>query len=220
MSGFLVSIFTLFTPLAARLGPNYLIGLRLAQGISNVSYKCVRIHSLSVINASASTNNELNLVKGAAMPAISTLSSRWFAALERGFMLGIAYSGFAFATSTTYPIAAFFCENTGWPGLFYFAGNKEEMDINKNVESDICTYMQIYFLHAGIFGLLWCVATFFLIFEWPETHPRIGNEEIIFVQKYRAVQYTNASNGPTVSIYVHINQIICGTFVQPWSFIL
>lgn len=58
------------------------------------------------------------------MPAISSLSSRWFADVERGFMLGIAYAGFAIATAVAYPISAFFCEFTGWAYLFYFGGKK------------------------------------------------------------------------------------------------
>ncbi len=32
------------------------------------------------------------------MPAISSLSSRWYADVERGSMLGIAYAGFGLAT--------------------------------------------------------------------------------------------------------------------------
>jgi predicted MFS family arabinose efflux permease len=56
------------------------------------------------------------------MPAMSSLSSRWYADVERSSMMGIAYAGFGLATAVAYPISAFFCEFTGWPELFYFAG--------------------------------------------------------------------------------------------------
>jgi MFS family permease len=56
------------------------------------------------------------------MPAISTLASRWYPDVERGFMLSIAYAGFGFASAITYPISAFFCELAGWPSMFYFTG--------------------------------------------------------------------------------------------------
>ncbi|XP_021945378.1 sialin isoform X2 [Folsomia candida] len=137
-SGGLLSVLTMLIPPASYLGPEYLVGLRFISGIAN----------------------------GASMPAISSLSSRWFADVERGFMLGIAYAGFGTATAMAYPISAFFCEYAGWPQLFYFAGS---------------------------IGLFWCVLTYFLVFEWPEDHPRISPKEVQYIQKHRAVQY----GGPT-----------------------
>ncbi|ODN06087.1 Sialin [Orchesella cincta] len=102
------------------------------------------------------------VANGAAMPAINVLATRWCADMERSFLLGITYAGFGLATAIVYPIAAFFCENMGWEWIFYFAGGT---------------------------GLLWCVIAYFLVFEWPENHPRIKMQELQFIQKHRAVQY-------------------------------
>ncbi|CAL8074359.1 unnamed protein product [Orchesella dallaii] len=102
------------------------------------------------------------VANGAAMPAINVLATRWCADMERSFLLGVTYAGFGLATAIVYPIAAFFCENVGWEYIFYFAGGT---------------------------GLLWCVIAYFLVFEWPENHPRIKMQELQFIQKHRAVQY-------------------------------
>lgn len=96
------------------------------------------------------------------MPAINVLATRWCADMERSFLLGITYAGFGLATAIVYPISAFFCEHMSWEWIFYFAGGT---------------------------GLIWCVAAFFLVYEWPENHPRIKMAELQFIQKHRAVQY-------------------------------
>lgn len=102
------------------------------------------------------------VANGATMPAINVLAIRWCGTLERSLLLGIAYAGFGLGTAIVYPVCAFLCENMGWEWTFYAPGGT---------------------------GILWCVSAMFLIFEWPENHPRIGKEELNFLQKNRAVHY-------------------------------
>lgn len=97
------------------------------------------------------------------MPALNVLATRWSPEMERSFLLGIGYAGFGLAAAID-PITAFFCENTGWEWSFYFYGGT---------------------------GLLWSIAAYFLIFEWPENHPRIKMEELNYIQTHSAVQYGN-----------------------------
>lgn len=124
------------------------------------------------------------------MPAISSLSSRWFADIERGSMLGIVYAGFGVATAMTYPISAFFCEFLGWDYLFYFAGKAIRSDIFFKLISHKEVLISIYSkLCTGSIGVLWAVMAQFLVFDWPEVHPRISEHEKQYIQKHRAVQY-------------------------------
>lgn len=134
LSQFLLSALSIINPITAKSGATFLFVVRFLQGIVN----------------------------GPALPAINVLSARWSGSMERSLLVGIFAAGFSLATAIVYPICAFFCENSGWPGIFYFAGGS---------------------------GLLWCLVACFTIYEWPEDHPRIGSKELRFIQKFRAVHY-------------------------------
>lgn len=43
-------------------------------------------------------------------------------------------------------------------------------------------------------GLIWSSLSWFLVFDWPEDHPRISQEELEFLQRTRAVQPGTQNN--------------------------
>lgn len=73
-------------------------------------------------------------------------------------------TGAQFGTVVTLPVSGWLCDSDflgGWPSVFYVFG--------------------------GI-GLLWSIAWFFLVFDRPDTHPRISQEEKNYVLNYCATK--------------------------------
>ncbi|ODM89413.1 Sialin [Orchesella cincta] len=113
------------------------------------------------------------LTHGAALPSMNVFSARWCAPTERGMLMGIAFGGFGFAAAFTFPICAFLCENFGWESIFYA---------------------------TGAFGLLLLVVSYFLIYEWPENHPRISAQELEYLRKTRAVSYSSSQKSKKIQV--------------------
>ena len=65
-------------------------------------------------------------------------------------MAGIVYSGAQAGTVLSLPISGFLCEAFGWPSVFYV---------------------------FGFLGLVWWVGWCYLVFDSPQTHPRISSSE-------------------------------------------
>lgn len=87
--------------------------------------------------------------------------------------MGIAYGGFSFAATVTFPICAFLCENFGWESIFYVTGGM---------------------------GLFLLVVAYFLVFEWPENHPRISAQELEYLRKTRSVSYSSSQKSKSVQV--------------------
>ncbi|KAI9554402.1 hypothetical protein GHT06_019674 [Daphnia sinensis] len=102
----------------------------------------------------------LGLASGLALPTIQPLFSRWSAPDERGTLIGLAFAGFTLGSSITFPLSGFLCEYGfagGWPSIFYL---------------------------SGLLGVIWVVLAIFLVHDSPETHPRITNDELTFLEPY------------------------------------
>ena len=65
-------------------------------------------------------------------------------------MAGIVYSGAQAGTVLSLPISGFLCDAFGWPSVFYV---------------------------FGLLGLVWWIGWCYLVFDSPQTHPRISSSE-------------------------------------------
>lgn len=95
-------------------------------------------------------------------------------------LMGIAYGGFGFAAALTFPICAFLCEHFGWESIFYV---------------------------TGAAGIILLIVAFFLVYEWPENHPRISAQELEYLRKTRSVSYSSSQRSK--KIQVPWRKIIC-----------
>lgn len=93
------------------------------------------------------------IVCGLSLPSLFQLFTRWASPAERTALLGIAYSGFPIANVIIFPLSGVLCQygfDGGWPSIFYI---------------------------TGIFGLSCSIIFCFLVYDDPDTHPRISEKE-------------------------------------------
>ncbi|OQV14447.1 Sialin [Hypsibius exemplaris] len=92
--------------------------------------------------------------QGVCFPSMHTMISLWAPPLERTRMVAISYSGMHVGTVGALIISGLMADRWGWESIFYFFGS---------------TSVAWYFL--------W----FFLVFDSPDTHPRISKAERTFI---------------------------------------
>ncbi|XP_047130506.1 vesicular glutamate transporter 3 isoform X1 [Hydra vulgaris] len=90
----MTALFTLVTPLAARLHPSVLILVRILEG----------------------------LFEGFTFPCVHALWSKWAPPLERSKLATISFSGPFAGTVLGMPLSGLIAHNYGWPWVFYFFG--------------------------------------------------------------------------------------------------
>lgn len=89
------AVLTLLTPLAPRLGWQWLCATRVVQG----------------------------LAQGFIYPSVHTLLARWVHPSERGFLATFTYSGTQMGTVAMLAVSGVIAaSSTGWPGIFYISG--------------------------------------------------------------------------------------------------
>jgi MFS transporter, ACS family, solute carrier family 17 (sodium-dependent inorganic phosphate cotransporter), member 5 len=128
---FLTSIFTLLTPIAARISLPALVTVRILEGLG----------------------------EGVTFPSMHAMLAKWVPKTERSRFAAVVYNGANFGTIVSIPMTGFLCSLDfmgGWPLSFYI---------------------------FGCLGIIWCFFWWWLVFNTPETHPRISTEERIFIQK-------------------------------------
>merc|ERR550525_508414 len=88
--------------------------------------------------------------EGVTFPVMHALLAQWIPPNERSRMAGIVYSGAQAGTVISLPISGFLCEAFGWPSVFYV---------------------------FGFLGLVWWVGWCYLVYDSPQSHPRISTSE-------------------------------------------
>lgn len=91
--------------------------------------------------------------QGVVWPAMAVLWARWAPPLEKGMLCSLCYAGAQIGNVLTFPIAAALCENGfdgGWPSVFYV---------------------------LGALGVVWFVAWMYVVYDFPELHPRTTERE-------------------------------------------
>ena len=84
-------------------------------------------------------------------------------------MAGIVYSGAQAGTVLSLPISGFLCEAFGWPSVFYV---------------------------FGLLGLVWWVGWCYLVYDSPQTHPRISSSERRYILNSLASSKSCSSTMP------------------------
>lgn len=98
---------------------------------------------------------KLNTLKGVTFPSMHCMIAHWAPLEERSRMTNMIFSGIPLGTAITMIIGGYLLGAFGWPSLFYTAG--------------ICTF---------IWFIFWC----FLVYDHPSEHPRIGADELNYIQ--------------------------------------
>ncbi|XP_053315715.1 sialin [Spea bombifrons] len=88
------AVFTLLTPIAADLGPGYLIAVRALEGLG----------------------------EGVTFPAMHAMWSCWAPPLERSRLLSLSYAGAQLGTVVSLPVSGLICYYMDWVYVFYIFG--------------------------------------------------------------------------------------------------
>lgn len=92
---------------------------------------------------------------GLTWPAMYALVGHWIPTPERSRFMS-SFQGFSIGIGITYPLCGFLIAHFGWRSVFYTTGS---------------------------IGVAWCVAWYLLAFDSPETHPRITESEMRYIQE-------------------------------------
>lgn len=93
------------------------------------------------------------LGEGPIVPCTHAMLAKWIPPNERSRMGAFVYAGAQFGTVISMPLSGILSEygfDGGWPSIFYV---------------------------FGTVGTIWCVAFLLMVYEDPETHPRIPEDE-------------------------------------------
>ncbi|GFR00304.1 hypothetical protein TNCT_75011 [Trichonephila clavata] len=97
--------------------------------------------------------------EGVTYPAINTLIGQWAPKLERSRFNAFIYTGSNIGTVFTLTISGILCDSNflgGWPSVFYVFGAS---------------------------GCFWLILWTFLVFETPDSHPRISRDELLYIRQ-------------------------------------
>uniref|UniRef100_A0A0P4WJ10 Sialin n=1 Tax=Scylla olivacea TaxID=85551 RepID=A0A0P4WJ10_SCYOL len=136
------------------------------------------------------------LCEGVTFPAMNNLLATWIPPMERAKFSSLVFAGSQFGTVVTLPVSGWLCDSGflgGWPSVFYVFGG---------------------------LGLLWSIVWFLLVFDQPDTHPRISQEEKKYIQSYCTAKKSQPVSIPWMSLVTSL-PMWCLTLVhfgQNWGF--
>uniref|UniRef100_A0A8C5G956 Sialin n=1 Tax=Gouania willdenowi TaxID=441366 RepID=A0A8C5G956_GOUWI len=138
--------------LAGRLGPKWLMGFGI---LGTVVFTLLTPVAADLGAAYLIVLRALEGVgEGVTFPAMYAMWAAWAPPLERSRLLTITYIGAQMGTVVCLPLSAEICFYLGWPYVFYI---------------------------SGAVGLLWFVLWSALVFNSPDTHPRISEQERLYI---------------------------------------
>lgn len=114
------------------------------------------------------------LFSGTLIPMIYSLIAVWSSPWEKATLLAIAFTGNSLCNLYNYPTSALFCTtDIGWPLVFYV---------------------------AGAMAVVWIIAFFFLTSNDPESHPRISEEEKLYLREHSVKNLAKKNEGDGLSL--------------------
>ncbi|XP_026327407.1 sialin-like isoform X2 [Hyposmocoma kahamanoa] len=125
----LTALFTLLSPIAARVDFTFFIAVRALEGLG----------------------------EGVTYPAMHAMLARWIPPLERSKFAAYVYAGSNIGTVISLPLSGWLCTlqlDNGWPLCFYVFGG---------------------------LGIIWFIAWMFLVYDTPQSHPRICPKEVEYI---------------------------------------
>lgn len=132
--------------------------------------------------------------EGVTFPALYTMWAAWAPPLERSRLLTITYIGAQMGTVVCLPLSGEICFYLGWPYVFYI---------------------------FGAVGLFWFVLWAFFVFDTPNTHPRISEQERLYItSSLKNELSTSVEHIPWCSIVssVPLWAIVVAHFSYNWTF--
>ncbi|GIY75444.1 putative inorganic phosphate cotransporter [Caerostris extrusa] len=134
------------------------------------------------------------LGEGVAFPAMNTLIGQWAPRLERSRIASFIYTGSNLGTVGTLAASGALSNSTflgGWPSVFY-----------------IC----------GALGCVWFVLWALLIFETPESHPRISSEELAYIREGRENKARPPTPWKSILTSIPLWALVVAHTGQSWGF--
>uniref|UniRef100_A0A3B3XPW7 Sialin n=1 Tax=Poecilia mexicana TaxID=48701 RepID=A0A3B3XPW7_9TELE len=132
--------------------------------------------------------------EGVTFPAMYTMWASWAPPLERSRLLTISYIGAQLGTVVALPLSGEICFYMGWPYVFYL---------------------------FGAVGVVWFVLWAFLVFDSPNSHPRISEQERLYItNSLKNELSTSAGHIPWRAIVTSmpLMAIVVAHFSYNWTF--
>ena len=96
------------------------------------------------------------LFEGVTFPALHAMTARWIPVKERNSFIARSYFGSVFGLIISYPLCGLIIDSLGWEAAFYT---------------------------IGCLTLVWGLAWLLVVFDSPEQHPRISEEEREYITR-------------------------------------
>ncbi|XP_067466877.1 sialin isoform X1 [Thunnus thynnus] len=178
--------------LAGRFGPKWLLGLGI---LGTVIFTLLTPVAANLGASYLITVRVLEGIgEGVTFPAMYTMWAAWAPPLERSRLLTISYIGAQLGTVIALPLSGVICFYQDWTYVFYVFG--------------------------GV-GLVWFVLWVFLVFDSPNTHPRISERERLYINNSLKNELsTSAGYIPWRSIVTSgpLWAIVVAHFSYNWTF--
>ncbi|GFT28776.1 hypothetical protein NPIL_232411, partial [Nephila pilipes] len=133
------------------------------------------------------------LGEGVTFPAMNVMIGRWAPKIERSRTTAIIYSGSAVGNVISFAFSGIIIANIHWDAVFYI---------------------------FGVCGIIWTAFWLMLVYETPESHPCITEEEIKKIRKEQDYQLWKKSPAPWCSILKSCSvwALVITHFGQNWGF--
>nr|XP_053635790.1 sialin-like [Cherax quadricarinatus] len=125
--------------------------------------------------------------EGVTFPAMNFMLASWVPQAERPKFSTLVYTGVEFGTVATMAATGWLCDSDfmgGWPSVFYI---------------------------IGVLGVVWSIAWFLLVFNHPQLHPRISEEEREYILHYcgkKPEKFQNKSNWKEIFKITVVTELI------------
>nr|XP_053635789.1 sialin-like [Cherax quadricarinatus] len=134
--------------------------------------------------------------EGVTFPSMNFMLASWVPQNERPKFSTLVYAGVQFGTVVTMAATGWLCDSDfmgGWPSVFYI---------------------------FGVLGVVWSIVWFLLVFNHPQLHPRISEEEREYILYYCGKKREKALPLPWKAVFTSLPvwAIIVVHFGNNWGF--
>lgn len=162
MQGYILGAYfysnTLFNPLGGQLADQ--LGPRWVMFAGNFIPALLTILTPVIVSWSTGAFITLRVIQGIFGASVAaagySLVARWLPTEEKTFALGMIQAGVYMGCLAAMLLTGYLCDAIGWEGSFYVLGS---------------------------LPLIWCTAYLFLIYDSPDTHPLISQQELDFLRQ-------------------------------------
>ncbi|XP_066288222.1 sialin-like [Branchiostoma lanceolatum] len=134
----------------------------------------------------------MGLVSGVLFPTMYGVWGRWAPPTERSKLLAISYTGLPLGSIINYPLASFLAAELGWEYIFYIPGG---------------------------FVAVWLLVWLLLAYDSPAKHPRILEEEQMYIEDTIGVKVQQKPRVPWLKVFTSLPAwaLIIGQLSSNWG---